>query len=104
MSLKNRDEHNRWRSKTVAFRVSPEEWEQIERYAEDFNDAELKLKIGKRTKRVSWNDFENIVGVHDITEELHSAYAKSKNFVAELTKLSNKYYHDIIESGVINDE
>lgn len=32
MSLKNKDEHNRWRSKTVAFRVSPEEWEQIERY------------------------------------------------------------------------
>ena len=32
MSLKNRDEHNRWRNKTVAFRVSPEELEQIERY------------------------------------------------------------------------
>lgn len=34
MSLKNRDEHNRWRNKTVAFRVSPEENEQIERYVE----------------------------------------------------------------------
>ena len=33
-SLKNRDEHNRWRNKTVAFRVSPEEWEQIERYVQ----------------------------------------------------------------------
>lgn len=30
MSLKSRDEHNRWRNKTVAFRVSPEEDEQIE--------------------------------------------------------------------------
>ena len=30
MSLKNRDEHNRWRNKTVAFRVSPEEDTQIE--------------------------------------------------------------------------
>ena len=30
MSLKNRDEHNRWRNKTVAFRVSPEEDAQIE--------------------------------------------------------------------------
>lgn len=30
MSLKNRDNHNRWRSKTVAFRVSPEEDKQIE--------------------------------------------------------------------------
>lgn len=34
MSLKNRDEHNRWRNKTVGFRVSPEEWEQIERYVQ----------------------------------------------------------------------
>ena len=30
MSLKNRDEHNRWRNKTVAFRVSLEEDEQLE--------------------------------------------------------------------------
>lgn len=30
MSLKNRDAHNRWRNKTVAFRVSPEEDAQIE--------------------------------------------------------------------------
>ena len=30
MSAKNRDERNRWRNKTVAFRVSPEEDEQIE--------------------------------------------------------------------------
>lgn len=29
MSEKVRDNKNRWRSKTVAFRVSPEEWEQI---------------------------------------------------------------------------
>lgn len=34
MSLKNRDKHNRWRNKTVAFRVSPEEWQQIERYVQ----------------------------------------------------------------------
>lgn len=30
MSQKNRDEHNRWRNKTVAFRVSPEEDKQLE--------------------------------------------------------------------------
>lgn len=30
MSLKNMDTKNRWRNKTVAFRVSPEEDEQIE--------------------------------------------------------------------------
>ena len=32
MSAKNRDNHNRWRNKTVAFRVSPEEDKQIETY------------------------------------------------------------------------
>lgn len=32
MSLKNRDEHNRWRNKTVAFRVSPEENEQLDQF------------------------------------------------------------------------
>lgn len=32
MSLKNRDNHNRWRNKTVAFRVSPEEDTQIETF------------------------------------------------------------------------
>ena len=30
MSVKNLDNHNRWRNKTVAFRVSPEEDEQLE--------------------------------------------------------------------------
>ena len=30
MSMKNLDNHNRWRNKTVAFRVSPEENEQLE--------------------------------------------------------------------------
>lgn len=34
MSAKNRDNHNRWRNKTVAFRVSPEEDQQIERYVQ----------------------------------------------------------------------
>ena len=32
MSLKNRDNNNRWRSKTVAFRVSPEKGQQIETF------------------------------------------------------------------------
>jgi len=32
MSQKNRDEHKRWRNKTIAFRVSPEENEQLETF------------------------------------------------------------------------
>lgn len=34
MSAKNKDNHNRWRNKTVAFRVSPEEDQQIEKYVQ----------------------------------------------------------------------
>lgn len=30
MSVKNLDRHNRWRNKTVAFRVSPDEDREIE--------------------------------------------------------------------------
>ena len=30
MSMKNLDNHNRWRNKTIAFRVSPEENEQLD--------------------------------------------------------------------------
>ncbi len=32
MSTKNLDGHNRWRNKTVAFRVSPEENEQLDQF------------------------------------------------------------------------
>ena len=32
MSAKNVDHHNRWRSKTIAFRVTPEENEQIDTF------------------------------------------------------------------------
>ena len=32
MSAKNVDRHNRWRSKTIAFRVTPEENEQIDAF------------------------------------------------------------------------
>ena len=31
MSAKNRDNHNRWRSVTVGFRVSPEEAKQLDK-------------------------------------------------------------------------
>lgn len=34
MSAKNRDEHGRWRSKTIAFRVTPEEDAQIHALAQ----------------------------------------------------------------------
>lgn len=41
MSAKNRDEHNRWRSKTVAFRMSPEE----------SNELDTRVKLSGLTKQ-----------------------------------------------------
>ena len=32
MSAKNYDNHNRWRNKTIAFRMSPEEAEQLDKF------------------------------------------------------------------------
>lgn len=70
----------------------------------DFNDAEVKFKIGKRTRKTSWNEFENIIGVHDISEELHTAYRNTRNFIDPLTKLADEYYYAIVDSGVVRDE
>lgn len=70
----------------------------------DFNEAEVKFRIGKRTKKVLWSDFENIAGVHDISAELHAGYKKTGKFVEELTKLSDKYFYEITQSGVADNE
>lgn len=64
----------------------------------DYNDAEVRLKVGNRYRKVQWNEFESIMGTHDISEELYEAYKVSKDFDAELTKLANNYYEEIIES------
>lgn len=41
MSAKNHDEHNRWRNKTVAFRMSPEE----------SNELDTRVKLSGLTKQ-----------------------------------------------------
>lgn len=68
--------------------------------AGDFNDATIKFRTGKRTKSVRWDDFEHIIGVHDISERLNTAYSKTRNFTEELTKMADEYYFDITESGI----
>ena len=51
MSQKNRDEHNRWRNKTVAFHVSPEEDQQIERYVKLSGLTKQDYIISRLTNR-----------------------------------------------------
>ena len=66
--------------------------------ADDYNDAEIKLRVGRRYRRVQWNEFERIMGTHDISYALHEACKVSHDFVGELTKLADEYYNNIIES------
>ena len=66
--------------------------------SDDYNDAEVNLRVGSRNRKVQWNEFESIMGSHDITYALHEACKVSHDFVVELTKLADKYYKDIIES------
>jgi len=87
-------------SKDSAFALIKKEVEAVG----DFNDAEVKFKVGKRTRNLPWNEFEHIVGTHDISEKLHAAYKRSNKFVDELTKLSDEYFNDIEQSGAINYE
>ena len=65
---------------------------------DDYNDAVIKLRIGRRYKQVQWDEFESIIGTHDISHALHEACKISHDFVGELTKLSDEYYKDIIDS------
>lgn len=66
--------------------------------SDDYNDAEVNLRVGSRNRKVQWNEFESIMGSHDISYALHEACKVSHDFVGELTKLADKYYKDIIES------
>ena len=88
MSLKNRDNHNRWRNKTVAFRVSPEEDQQIETFVK----LSGLTKQDYITRRLTYKDVV-VQGNPRVFKALH------KELAAVLTELQR------IEAGEkINDE
>ena len=88
MSSKNRDEHNRWRSKTVAFRVSPEEDAQIERYVQ----LSGLTKQDYITRRLTHRDVV-VQGNPRVFKALRNQLAE---VIAELQRIEN--------GGVANDE
>lgn len=67
----------------------------------EYNEAEISLKIGKRTRRIRLEEFERLFGVYDITEQLREYQRDSQEFVERLGKLSDEYYVKIIESEEI---
>lgn len=70
--------------------------------AEDYNDATVFFRVGKRIHPVQWNDFDSIMGVYDITDRLHARFKLSHNFIAELTTISDEYYKSIIKEEDVN--
>lgn len=66
--------------------------------AEEFNDAEIKLRIGKRHKTVQWNEFEHLLGNHDISQPLSTMCQNPKDFIPVLTKLADEYYSIILRA------
>lgn len=62
---------------------------------ENYNNAKLYFRIGKRNFPVMWNEFDSIIGNYDITEELHSKIKNDIDFVEALTELTDNYYYSI---------
>lgn len=59
---------------------------------ENYNDAELQLRIGGRKKTVHWNEIEGALGGYDISVSLHSTENKRRPFIDVLTEEADKYY------------
>lgn len=67
-------------------------------HGDEYNDAEVKLRIGKNNRTLKWNEFEDFVGSHDISEALRAAYTKPEDFISALTKLTDEYYKSIADT------
>ena len=61
-----------------------------------YNDAEILLRIGKRHQKISWGDFDSLLGNYDITERLHRKFSSTGDFVGALTELTDEYYDSIV--------
>ena len=70
--------------------------------AEDYNEAKVFFRVGKRICPVQWNEFDSIMGVYDITDQLHQRFKSSGNFIGELTAIADEYYNSIIKEGNVN--
>lgn len=62
-----------------------------------YDEIIVSGKIGKRKRKIKIQDFENMIGAYDITEEV-SKYRKTNNFLSELDKITYEYYKKIINS------
>lgn len=70
--------------------------------SEEYNDAEIILRIGGIKKTLRWNELESSLGSFDITNALHAAYKKPEDYVPALTKLADEYYFTVKEEELGN--
>lgn len=69
-----------------------------------YNEAEVFLRIGKRNHKVRWGEFDALLGNYDITDDLHSKFKITGDFIAALSELTDEYYNSIIVEENVDAE
>lgn len=104
MSAKNRDEHNRWRNKTVAFRMSPEEAKLLDEFVklsglnkQDYLisrvlQREIVVQGNPRVYKALRNELTDLTNqlknINQLDEEFLSVLKQSLTILSDMNNLS----------------
>ena len=104
MSAKNRDEHNRWRNKTVAFRMSPEEAKLLDEFVklsglnkQDYLisrvlQREVVVQGNPRVYKALRNELTNLTNqlknINQVDEEFFLVLNQSLTILSDMKNLS----------------
>lgn len=104
MSAKNRDEHNRWRNKTVAFRMSPEEAKLLDEFVklsglnkQDYLisrvlQREIVVQGNPRVYKALRNELTDLTNqlknINQLDEEFLSVLKHSLTILSDMNNLS----------------
>ncbi len=104
MSAKNRDEHNRWRNKTVAFRMSPEEAKLLDEFVklsglnkQDYLisrvlQRDVIVQGNPRVYKALRNELTNLTNqlqnVNQVDDEFLSVLTQSLTILSDMNNLS----------------
>lgn len=98
MSQKNKDNKNRWRNKTIAFRVSPEEYEQISTLArlsglskQDYLinrtlQRDIIVRGSPRTYKMLRDELQEISHKLDAAEDLKENFDETLIIIEQINK------------------
>ena len=98
MSAKSLDKKNRFRSKTVGFRVSPEEWEEIERLValsgmskQDYimdrlQNKEMVIQVNPRVVKALKNEIDELREVLKGSDISNIEIVQRANILTNLSK------------------